>query len=270
MSWLGISGLVHDLGKVEIPLEILNKPGKLSPSEFQEMEKHPLNSVSQVLKLQAPRDLKTKILLPPLEHHMKYDFSGYPRVRRKQPVSLFGRIITIADVYDALSSPRIYRPVAYSPDKVLGMLMEGAGKDFDPILVKVFINMLGIYPVGTLLNLDTGEKGLVVSCGEGENKARPLIVLLESDNQGGYEKTVKVSPMVTLGERLGAEAHQPYHHHQGCRHGQSKTIVEKTGIQEYLGQKAQAEYRPDSQRRYLLQRRMVSAVPDAPPDEPRR
>jgi len=193
LSWLGISALLHDLGKLDVPKEILNKPGKLSPGEFHEMEQHPLKSVSQVLKLQAPRDLKTKILLPPLEHHMKYDFSGYPRVRRKQPISLFGRIITIADVFDALSSPRVYRPIAYSPDKVLSMMLEKTGKDFDPILLKVFINMLGVYPVGTLVHLDTGEKGLVVSSAEDENKTRPLMVLLVSDNHGGYIKGKSVN-----------------------------------------------------------------------------
>jgi len=197
LSWLGVSALVHDLGKLDIPHEILNKPGKLTNGEFQEMKRHPLRSVSQVLKLRASRDLKTKILLPPLEHHMKYDFSGYPRVRRKQPISLFGRIIAIADVFDALSSPRIYRPIAYSPDKVLAMMMESAGKDFDPILLKVFINTLGLYPVGTLLYLNTGEKGLVVSCGKNENKTRPVIVLLVPDNQGGFKK----GKLVNLAEK---------------------------------------------------------------------
>ncbi len=197
LSWLGICGLVHDLGKLDVPQEILNKPGKLTDSEFREMEKHPLRSVSQIFKLRASRDLKAKILLPPLEHHMKYDFSGYPRVRRKQPLSLFGRIIGIADVFDAFSSPRVYRPIAYSPDKVLGIMMEGAGKDFDPLLLKVFINMLGVYPVGTLLQLDSDEKGLVVASAESENKSRPIIVLLKSDNQGGYKK----GKLVNLSER---------------------------------------------------------------------
>jgi HD-GYP domain-containing protein (c-di-GMP phosphodiesterase class II) len=192
LSWLGVCGLVHDLGKVEVPKEILNKPGKLTADEFIEMEKHPLKSVRQILKLQAERDLKAKILLPPLEHHMKYDSSGYPRVRRKQAISLFGRIITIADVFDALTSLRIYRPVAYSPDKVLGIMLEGSGRDFDPILLKVFINMLGAYPMGTLVELDTGEKGLVLpSTGEG-NRVRPKVVLLVSDSQGGYKKGKKI------------------------------------------------------------------------------
>ena len=192
LSWLGVCGLVHDLGKVEVPKEILNKPGKLTADEIMEMEKHPLKSVSQILKLQAERDLKAKVLLPPLEHHMKYDLSGYPRVRRKQTISLFGRIIAIADVFDALTSPRIYRPVAYSPDKVLGIMLEGSGRDFDPILLKAFINMLGAYPMGTLVELDTGEKGLVLPSTGEENRDRPRVVLLVSDYQGGYKKGKKI------------------------------------------------------------------------------
>ncbi len=193
LSWLGICGMVHDLGKVDIPKEILNKPGKLSPNEILQMQKHPVNSVSRILRLQTTRDLKTKILLPPLEHHMKYDFSGYPRVRRNQPISLFGRIIAIADVFDALSSARVYRPKAFSPDQVLNIMLEGSGKDFDPILLKVFMNMLGRYPVGTVVFLDTGEQGIAAGVSEtSDHRTRPQVVLLIPDGQGGYKKGKKV------------------------------------------------------------------------------
>ena len=188
MSMLGICGLVHDLGKLDIPLGILNKPGKLTPEEFKEIKKHPLRSVSKIIKLRATRDLKAKVLLPPFEHHMKYDLSGYPRIHRKRSISLFGRILMIADVFDALTSPRSYRPEAYSPDLALGLMLEGTGRDFDPILLKVFVNMLGVYPVGTLLLLDTGEKGLVIKFPEGSDIARPLIVLLLPDGQKGFKK----------------------------------------------------------------------------------
>ncbi len=185
---LGICGLVHDLGKVEVPYEILNKAGRLSEREIKEIEKHPLGSVRQIIKLRASSDLKASILLPPFEHHLKYDLSGYPRSYRKKPVSLFGRILAIADVYDAMTSPRIYRPTVVSPDRALGLLLNGAGKDFDPILVKVFVNMLGVYPVGTLLQLDTGETALVkAALGEPE-QGRPPVVLLVSDGQGGFTK----------------------------------------------------------------------------------
>jgi HD-GYP domain-containing protein (c-di-GMP phosphodiesterase class II) len=194
---LGICGLVHDLGKVEIPMDILNKPGRLSEEERNEIEKHPLSTVRQVIKLRASSDLKSKILLAPFEHHLKYDLSGYPRVGRKKPVSLFGRILTIADVYDAMTSPRVYRPHAISPDRALGIMLEGAGKEFDPILLKVFINMLGVYPVGTLLRLDTGETGLVMDVPEASDPSRPVVLSLVSDGKGGAKK----GKVIDLSER---------------------------------------------------------------------
>jgi HD-GYP domain-containing protein (c-di-GMP phosphodiesterase class II) len=187
LSYLAICGLVHDLGKLNIPKGILNKPGKLTDEEFKEMKEHPIKSVSQIMKMQAPEDLKAKILLPPFEHHLKFDLSGYPQVQNKRSVSLFGRILAIADVFDALTSPRIYRPIAYSPDRVLATMLKGSGKDFDPILLKVFINILGVYPVGTLLKLDTGELGLVVDCQKNGDLTRPRIVLLVNDG-GKFNK----------------------------------------------------------------------------------
>jgi hypothetical protein len=119
---------------------------------------------------------------------LKYDLSGYPQVKSKKRVSLFGKILTIADVFDALTSPRIYRPRAFSPDHALGMMLEGSGKDFDPILLKVFLNMLGVYPIGTFLYLDTGEMGIVIESPKNGDKARPKVVLLKNDGHGGFQK----------------------------------------------------------------------------------
>ena len=188
LSHLAICGLVHDLGKLDIPKHILNKPGKLSDEEFKEIQTHPIKSLNQIIKLRASTDLKTTILLPPFEHHLKYDLSGYPRVHNKKSVSLFGRILTIADVFDALTSPRIYRPVAISPDLALDIMLKGSGKDFDPILIKVFINMLGVYPVGTLVKLDTGELGIVLGCPKNGNPTRPQILLLMRNDNGILKK----------------------------------------------------------------------------------
>jgi HD-GYP domain-containing protein (c-di-GMP phosphodiesterase class II) len=185
---LGICGLVHDLGKVEIPHEILNKPGMLNSDEVDEIEKHPLRSVSQIIKLRSSRELKARIILPPFEHHLRYDLSGYPRVSRKKPLSLFGRILAIADVFDALTSPRVYRPMSVSPDRALAFMLNEAGKTFDPILMKVFANMLGVYPVGTLLILDTAEMGMVVEAPKNGEITRPRLILLHSAGQEKFEK----------------------------------------------------------------------------------
>jgi HD-GYP domain-containing protein (c-di-GMP phosphodiesterase class II) len=195
---LGICGLFHDLGKVDIPHEIINKPGKLNHTEWKAVRKHPLSSVRQILKLQASQSLKSKILLAPYEHHLQYDLSGYPKAHFLKKISLFGRIIHITDVYDAITSPRIYRPSAYSPDQALGHMLKSAGTDFDPILIKVFAMMMGTYPPGTLLQLDTGEIGLVVDyppMESGENL--PRVVLLEQD----ADQELKRGGLVNLSEK---------------------------------------------------------------------
>jgi HD-GYP domain-containing protein (c-di-GMP phosphodiesterase class II) len=184
---LGLCGLFHDLGKLQIPLGILNKPGKLSNREFEIMEKHSLNSVRLIMRLNASHDRKVSILLAPFEHHLKYNLQGYPQVQWKKPISLFGRILAIADVFDALTSPRVYRNEAISPDRALGMMTKRANKDFDPILLKVFMNMLGMYPLGTLVLLENGEMGLV-SAQSAQNAGRPMLILLVPAENGRFKK----------------------------------------------------------------------------------
>lgn len=192
---LGICGFFHDLGKVEVPREIVNKPGTLSKTEWKEMQKHPLSSVRQILKLQASHDLKSKILLAPFEHHIRHDLTGYPKIHFIKQISLFGRILHITDVYDAITTPRVYRPLALSPDQALSVILEGSGTDFDPILLKVFAKMMGTYPVGTLLQFDTGEMRLVTDHPVESKEGVPRIVLLEKDEKGGVRrgKTVNLS-----------------------------------------------------------------------------
>jgi HD-GYP domain-containing protein (c-di-GMP phosphodiesterase class II) len=184
LAHLGICGLFHDLGKVEVPHEILAKAGQLTELEWTEMRRHPMTSVEQILKLRVSHDVKSKILIAPFEHHIKFDLSGYPRVHRKKVVSLFGRILQITDVYDAITSPRAYRPFALSPDQAISHMMEGAGAEYDPILLKVFAMMMGTYPVGSLLQLNTGELGLVAQYPLQTGSKSPRIVLLRKDENG--------------------------------------------------------------------------------------
>jgi len=189
LARLGICALFHDLGKVEIPFEILNKPkGQLDNSELKLMEDHSLNSARLIVKLRASSESKAKMLLPPFEHHLKYNLSGYPHVNWKKSLTLFGRIIAITDAYDSLTSSRISQKSVLSPDRALGLMFDRAGKDFDPILIKIFINILGVYPVGTLLKLDTGELALVVSSARKKGAKRPLVCVLEKDIDGSYQK----------------------------------------------------------------------------------
>ena len=200
---LGICALFHDLGKIKVPHEILNKPGMLDDNDIKMIEEHSLNSAQLIVKLRASRDRKAKIMLPPFEHHLKYDLSGYPHADWKKPLTLFGRIIAIADVYDAITSPRVYRTSILSPDRALGFLLEGSGRDFDPILLKVFINMLGVYPVGTLLRLDSKELALVVSSSRQKGERRPLACFMRRDQIGNYYK----GETIDLAERDRSTGH---------------------------------------------------------------
>jgi HD-GYP domain-containing protein (c-di-GMP phosphodiesterase class II) len=189
LSRLGLSALFHDLGKIDIPKEIINKPGKLTDNEFIVVKQHSMNSVRRILRLRASYDRKAGILLPPFEHHLRYDLAGYPKTPRNKPISLFGRIITIADFYDAITAPRIYRKSYLSPDKALGLMLKDSGTMFDPILLKVFINMLGVYPIGTVLVFDNTEMGLVTHAPDEDVDPEALwALLLEKDENGGFRK----------------------------------------------------------------------------------
>ena len=194
---LGICALFHDLGKIEIPTQILHKKNALSDSELKMVQEHSLNSARLLLKLKASPDSKARILVPLFEHHLKYDLSGYPHADWKKPLTLFGKIISIADKYDTLTSSRAYRRSLLSPDRALGYMYDRAGKEYDPILIKVFINILGLYPIGTLLRLDSGELALVVSSPSRDFSKRPLVCILEKENDGSYKKV----EIINLDER---------------------------------------------------------------------
>ena len=190
---LGVCGLLHDLGKVETPRPILNKSGPLTAEEFEVMKRHSIDSVRLIVRLQASRDRKARLVLPPFEHHLRYDLSGYPRTRRRAPLSLFGRILTIVDVYDAVTSPRVYRRTVMRPDQALGMMAADSGRTFDPALFKAFVNLMGVYPIGTLLELADGGLALVSrASGEGRDPARPRAFRLRADGSGRYRRGAEI------------------------------------------------------------------------------
>jgi hypothetical protein len=96
-----------------------------------------------------------------LEHHLKVDLSGYPKYVRKKTTSLFSKIVKIVDFFDAITTKRVYRPRAVSREQALSVMRERSGDEFDPLLLKVFISMIGAHPIGSLVVLDSGEIGIV-------------------------------------------------------------------------------------------------------------
>jgi HD-GYP domain-containing protein (c-di-GMP phosphodiesterase class II) len=181
---LGLAALFHDIGKVEIPLEILNKPAKFSDEEWIIMKQHPWLGAAKIFQLRGVNDASIAIAISAFEHHMNNDLSGYPEVESAFKLDLFSRIIAIADRYDAITSSRVYARTAHPPDDALSIMHGLSGRELDAVLLKLFIQMVGVYPIGCLVMLNTNEMGLVL-----ENNAHPDFinrprVLLIADSTG--------------------------------------------------------------------------------------
>lgn len=191
LTELGITALLHDIGKSKIPKEILNKPSCLDEDEWNLIKKHPLMGVEIVLNLKQLGEINPRMVMGIFDHHLKCNLSGYPKLFRKKDVSLFGRIIQIADCYDAMTTPRIFKKIPYTPEQALAILLKERGIHFDPILLKVFIGIVGVYPIGSLVLLDTKELGVVFKPNPDPKLIdRPLVILVEKDKKGEVRKDI--------------------------------------------------------------------------------
>ncbi len=173
---LGMGALLHDVGKTFIPLEVLNKPGKLSDEEWNLMQRHTTMGVKSLLKNHIASDMLLRAILIAFEHHQRLDMTGYPKVEGKREQNFLSKIVALADCYDALTTPRIYRRVAMKPPEAFRIMLKDSGKAFEPELLKLFISTIGLYPIGSLVKLDSGEMGLVYSINQQPQYIdRPLV-----------------------------------------------------------------------------------------------
>ena len=157
---LGFAALFHDIGKTLIPKEILNKPGAFTEFEWDVMKKHPYLGTISILKMKKPEKALIRNAIVALEHHMNYDLSGFPELRDSREIDLYSNIVTITDRYDAMTASRVYSKTPFSPSMALHIMKENSDH-YDPHLLRLFINMVGVFPVGSLVYLDSGEMGLV-------------------------------------------------------------------------------------------------------------
>ncbi|HEU0015794.1 MAG TPA: HD domain-containing phosphohydrolase [Longimicrobium sp.] len=158
---LGLGALMHDVGKVRMPVELINKTGPLTPDEFEVLKEHPTEGLLAMFDMRGLAELPLRPMLMAYEHHMKVDQTGYPRSTRPRDPTLFGRIVAIADGFDAATTKRSYQAQPWTPDRVLKEMRDNPQRGFDPLLVKAFISMTGIYPVGTVVILDSYELAVV-------------------------------------------------------------------------------------------------------------
>jgi putative nucleotidyltransferase with HDIG domain len=154
----GLAALMHDIGKVRTPLEILHKPDMLSDAEFAIMKRHVVEG-AEILR--ATRDIPALAPVVAFEHHLRLDGSGYPVGVKRPSLNLGTMLCSISDVYDAMRSQRAYQG-AFPTDRILQVLKRNDGLQFDQNLVRRFVQLVGIYPAGNLVRLNTGEVAVVV------------------------------------------------------------------------------------------------------------
>jgi len=167
---LAFAGLYHDVGKFKIPLEILNKPGRLSEKEFEVMKHH--SRIGYEL-LKSHPGISEDILYGVLHHHERYDGQGYPRQLKADEKDLFARILTIVDIFDALTSDRAYKK-AYTPHDSIKSMFSWRNESFHPGLLEKFVECFGVFPPSSFVRL-TDQTCAVVVEARPESPARPLV-----------------------------------------------------------------------------------------------
>lgn len=170
-----MGSLLHDMGKAKIPIEILNKPGALSPAEFKEMQKHPSLGVTLALRSGVS---DPDVLSVIGGHHEKWSGKGYPKGRRGYEIPEPARIGAVADVFDALTAKRVYKS-PMSSRNAISMILKDAGVHFDAKVARELLVGLGLYPPGSIVSLSDGRIGIVVS-GGGKDLVRPVVMLRET------------------------------------------------------------------------------------------
>lgn len=191
---LGVGAILHDIGKMLVPETILNKPGALTDAEFAEMKKHTAFAADILADTQDISDTSRRVAM---EHHEKFDGSGYHSKLSGKDINYFARIAAVADVYDAMTSNRVYTK-GMPPEEALKKIYLSRGAHFDPEFVDRLIKCLGVYPIGTLVELNTGELAIIRMA----NHSHPLqpVLLMVADR---YKKRFGKPYEVDLKDEVG-------------------------------------------------------------------
>ncbi|MCX6566202.1 MAG: HD domain-containing protein [Candidatus Aminicenantes bacterium] len=181
---LGIGAFLHDLGKIEIPDAILNKPAHLTAEEKRLMDQHARFGAAHLLRIQGNRGFSGRALAVAFEHHYKANKDNWSPYRKKNNINLFSRIVKITDYFDAITTKRVYRPRAFTREEALNIMIQNKDAEFDPLVFKVFVAMIGVYPIGSLVIMDTEEIGIITEANPHASMAQRPMVKMITDRTG--------------------------------------------------------------------------------------
>jgi len=196
---VGIGGLLHDIGKMKVPGSILNKQGKLTDDEFLQMKEHVVASMEV---LAATPGIHSDSILVAHQHHERHDGTGYPLRLKGDDISLIGQMAAVCDVYDALTSDRCYHK-GMLPHAALRKILEWSKYHFKPDVAHQFIRIIGIYPVGTLVMLESGRIGIVHDQNEGGNLMQPVVRVIFDSKRRAYLTPASIDLSQPLGHGGG-------------------------------------------------------------------
>ncbi len=191
LSSLGVGALLHDIGKLSVDLDILNKPGALTPEEWGNVRQHPVHGAQMVALLPG---VDKSAVVTILEHHMRFDCAGYPARVPPRKQHLASRIVAVADSYDAMTSRRSYS-AARVQDEAMSLLAKSAGSSLDPVLVRLFIRLLGVYPPRSAVRLSGGEVAIVIRPSE-TDAMRPVVRIIAAPS-GDFIEPVDIDLTTT-------------------------------------------------------------------------
>lgn len=193
----GLAGLLHDLGKAAIPLDVLNKPGKLSDDEFRIVKDHPTAGFEMLREAGGVGEIALDVAL---HHHEKVDGTGYPHRLKSEEISLFAKMGAVCDVYDAITSDRPYK-AGWNPSEALRKMAEWAPGHFETSIFHAFVKTVGIYPLGSLVRLESGLLAVVVETRD-DSLLKPVVKAFYCTR-----RRQRISPrLLDLGRQGGKDA----------------------------------------------------------------
>lgn len=196
LTALGMGALLHDIGKVRVPQALINKTGDFDPQERALLERHAVHGASILRDVEGLGRLAAVVAL---EHHAHYDLSGYPRLPGRERPNVYSRIVAVVDAYDTVTSARRGSGRPLRPELGMKWIAAGLGTVFDPAVGKVFLQLMGIYPVGSLVSLSNGALGLVVRPSD-TFADRPQVQLIRESALGeAIDLAVETSVYITAG-----------------------------------------------------------------------